>query len=298
MRGLFFRLHPARHFGRREMALFGDLSFATLSDMAIRIGCGSWADAEYMGLLYPKAFPPELRLCAYAMWFDHVEVNATYYAIPQKEAVEKWVEQTPASFLFDVRLPRAISQSPEKAGKDGRLPAILLKSLEPLMQTKKLGTFLLVLSPFFNPARHRLEELDPLIKRLRPHSLAVELRHSDWVSGKLRASTLDFFRERKLTWVSVDMPRIKGSELMPVVDEVTQPQLAYLRLHGRNPRYLKVKSAAERHTYLYDEEELSELAQRVRLLSGKAENIRVVANNHALDYAPRTALALKELLEQ
>jgi uncharacterized protein YecE (DUF72 family) len=264
--------------------------------MAIRIGCGSWADAEYMGLLYPKAFPPELRLCAYAMWFDHVEVNASYYAIPRREAVEKWIEQTPPSFLFDIRLPRAISQSPEKAGKDGRLINILLQSLEPLVQTKKLGAFLLVLSPFFTPERHGLEELDPLIERIRPHLLAVELRHAGWVSDRLRASTLRFFRERMLTWVSVDMPRIKGSDLMPPVDEVTDPRLAYLRLHGRNPNWVKVKSAAERHTYFYGEDELNELAQRIRQISKKAKNVRVVANNHALDYAPKTALALKEML--
>ncbi len=264
--------------------------------MAISIGCGSWADAAYVELLYPKAFPPDLRLCAYAMWFDHVEVNASYYALPRKDAVEKWVEQTPASFLFDIRVPRAISQGPEKAGRDGRLTSLLLKGLEPLIRTKKLGVFLLVLSPSFTPERHKLEELDPLIDRMRPRSLAVELRHSSWVSASLRRSTLDFFRERKLTWVSVDMPQIKGATLMPPVDEVTNPQLAYLRLHGRHLGYVKAKSAAERHTYAYPPKELGELVQRIRRISRQARNVRVVANNHALDFAPRTALALKEML--
>jgi uncharacterized protein YecE (DUF72 family) len=264
--------------------------------MAIRIGIGSWADPEYLGLLYPKGFPPDMKLCAYAMWFDHVEVNASYYAIPRTEAVKTWVEQTPPHFLFDIRLPRAISQSPEKAGKDGRLLDILLKSMTPLIKTKKLGTFLLVMSPFFSPERHRLEELDPLIKRIRPHSLAVELRHSGWVSDKLRASTLDFFRDRKLTWVAVDMPQVKGSDIMPPVDEVTHAPLAYIRLHGRNLNWFNVKSAAERHTYFYSDRELQELAKRIRLLAGKAKDLRVVCNNHALDYAPKTAMALKEIL--
>jgi uncharacterized protein YecE (DUF72 family) len=266
--------------------------------MAIRVGCGSWADGEYMGLLYPKAFPPDLRLCAYAMWFDYVEVNATYYAIPRRESVEQWVAQTPDSFLFDIRLPRAISQSPHKAGKEGRLISILLKSLEPLLQADKLGTFLLVLSPYFQPGRHSLEELDPLIERIQPHSLAVEFRHAAWVSEKWLELALQFFRDRKLTWVSVDMPRIEGSELLPPIDEVTQPQLAYLRLHGRNPRYLDAKSAEERHTYAYGEDELGELIRRIRHLAARAREVRVVANNHALDYAPKTALALKELLGQ
>jgi uncharacterized protein YecE (DUF72 family) len=261
--------------------------------MAIRIECGSWADAEYMGLLYPKAFPPDLRLCAYAMWFDSVEVNATYYKIPRSEAVEKWVEQTPSTFLFDIRLPRAISQSPGKAGKDGRLIRLLLENLKPLIRTNRLGAFLLVLSPFFIPGRHRLEELDPLIEKFRPYSLAVEFRHSSWVADQNRASTLRFFKERKLTWVSVDMPQIKGSNLMPAIDEVTQPDLAYLRLHGRNPRYDKAKSAEERHTYLYSEAELDEIVERILKLSQKSRDVRVVANNHAIDFAPRTALALK-----
>jgi uncharacterized protein YecE (DUF72 family) len=251
-----------------------------------------------MGLLYPKAFPPELRLCGYAMWFDHVEVNATYYALPRREAVENWLAQTPADFLFDIRLPRVISQGPAKAGKDGRLISFLLENLEPLIRAKRMGAFLMVLSPTFRPDNHRLEELDPLIERMRPHSLAVELRHAAWVAKDSRASTLRFFRERKLTWVAVDMPPVEGSDLMPIVDEVTNPELAYLRLHGRNLKWVKAKSAEERHRYLYGERELDEIVRRIKALSGKARNVRIVANNHAEDFAPRTALALKELLGQ
>jgi uncharacterized protein YecE (DUF72 family) len=251
-----------------------------------------------MGLLYPKAFPSDLRLCGYAMWFDHVEVNSSYYAIPRREAVEQWVKQTPANFLFDLRLPRAVSQSPRQAGKDGRLINLLRRNLEPLLRSEKLGSFLLVLSPFFKAGRHQLEELDPLIERIRPHSLAVELRHCSWISDKFHADTIKFFQDRRLTWVSVDMPQIKGSDLMPPVDVVTEPRLAYLRLHGRNPRYLKAKSAEERHTYAYRPEELNLLVQRIHRLSSQAAHVRVVANNHAFDYAPRTALALKSLLGQ
>ncbi len=76
--------------------------------MAIGIACGSWADPEYAGLLYPRGFSSEMRLASYATWFDHVEVNASYYATPRKEAVAKWVENTPPGFRFDIRLHRAI----------------------------------------------------------------------------------------------------------------------------------------------------------------------------------------------
>ncbi len=267
-----------------------------LRGVDLRIATGSWADPAYAGLTYPPAFPPDLRLCAYAMWFRHVEVNATYYALPRREAVQAWVAQTPADFLFDIRMPRVISQGPEKAGRDGRLIRLLLENLQPLIKARKLGTFLLVLSPNFTPERHRLEELDPLIEKIRPHPLAVEFRHADWVSKKNLPAALKFFRKRKLTWVCLDMPRITGSDLLPPIDEVTQPGLAYLRLHGRNPNYLNAKSAEERHRYLYSDRELEELAVRIRKLARRAKSLRVVANNHAFDYAPRTALALQELL--
>jgi uncharacterized protein YecE (DUF72 family) len=266
--------------------------------MATRIGIGSWADQDYVGLLSPAGFPSELRLSAYAMWFDHVEVNASYYSTPRKAAVAQWVRHTPPGFLFDIRLHRAISMSPEKAGKDGRLVSLLLEGTEPLFQAKKFGAFLLVLSPFFSPERHSLAELDRLIEKLRPHALAIELRHSAWVRGQARAATLKFFRERKVAWVAVDMPRIEGSDIMPTVDEVTLPGLAYLRLHGRNAKWLQVKSAAERHAYFYDGDERAELVKRIRVLEKKAKQVRVVANNHFRDYAPKTALLLKESLGQ
>jgi uncharacterized protein YecE (DUF72 family) len=269
-----------------------------MSRMAIYIGCGSWADAEYTEVLYPRGLPANRRLNGYAKWFDHVEVNSTYYATPRIEIVENWVAQTPAAFRFDIKLHRAFSQGPHKAATEGKYLAELLAAVQPLLRAKKLGTFLLVLAPHFGPGRHRLEELDALVDGLRPHSLAVELRHSDWVDATHREPTLAYFRARKLAWVAVDMPRIKDSTLMPPVDEVTLPGLAYLRLHGRNPGWLKAKSAAERHVYAYSELELQELGKRITKLAQEARDVHVVANNHARDFAPKTALALKRLLGQ
>jgi len=264
--------------------------------MPIQCACGSYADPDYAGLLYPKGLAPELRLSAYAMWFDHLELNASYYSVPKAASVQKWIAATPPHFFFDVRLHRVISQGPAKAAKEGRLLNYFLDGVQPLIEAGKLGAFLLVLSPNFSPDRHQLDELDALVAKLAPLPLAIELRHRGWVEGKARAATLAWFRERNVTWVAVDMPPITGSDLMPAVDEVTNPHLAYLRLHGRNPGWLDGKTAAEKHTYAYTERELSEIIVRIRKLAARARNVRVVANNHARDFAPRTALALKEQL--
>jgi uncharacterized protein YecE (DUF72 family) len=83
---------------------------------------------------------------------------------------------------------------------------------------------------------------------------------------------------------------------MPPLDEVTQPQLAHLRLHGRNPRWPELKTAEEKHRYDYNDPELHEIAARARTLAAKAQEVHVVANNHASDFAPKAALALRRIL--
>lgn len=264
--------------------------------MSISVSLGSWADQQYVGVLYPAGVPAGKRLNAYAQVFDRVEVNSSYYATPRASVVAGWVKSTPPGFRFDLKLHRAFSQSPEKTAREGHLLTYLLDGVKPLVRSEKLGAFLLVAAPGFTPERNRLEQLDVLAEKLRPHLLAVELRHRDWVTGKNRARTLDYFRERGLVWVSVDMPRIPGADLMPPIDEVTHPDLAYLRLHGRNKNWIKANSAAERHAYEYPTRALGEVAERVRRLAGQVKHVQVVANNHAYDYAPKLALALREML--
>jgi uncharacterized protein YecE (DUF72 family) len=262
----------------------------------ISVGIGSWADAEYTGLLYPKGLPATERLKTYATHFDHVEVNSSVYRTPKRNVVADWVSQTPPHFTFDVKLHRTFSDTPQEAAQKGDFVSYWLENMQPLIEAKKLGAFLLVLPPRFGPKRNRLEELDVLIQKFAPHLIAVELRNRGWIDGEERDRTLAFFRERKLVWVAVDMPTIEGSTIMPQVDEVTNPQLAYLRLHGRNPEWPKVKTAEERHTYDYAEAELKEIATRVQALAGRANAIHVVANNHAQDFAPKAALSVKRIL--
>jgi uncharacterized protein YecE (DUF72 family) len=266
--------------------------------MAIRIGCGSWTDSEYVGLLYPKGLPAKERLRTYATLFERIEVNSTYYATPPRATVAGWVEQTPPDFLFDVKLPRAFSDHPQRSAESD-LAEKLLDALHPLIAAKKLGAFLLTLAPGFGPESHHLDELDLVARKLQPHApLAVELRHRGWIEGDALAATLDYFRRSKLVWVALDLPRIKSTSLLPPLDEVTHPRLAYLRLHGRNPNYLKGKTAAERHQYDYTETELKDIATRIQSLATRAKDVHVSVNNHFANFAPKAALALRRLLGQ
>jgi uncharacterized protein YecE (DUF72 family) len=264
--------------------------------MSVQIGIGSWADKEYVGVLYPKELRDKERLRVYADYFGHVELNATSHAIPPRERIAGWEKLTPAGFIFDVKLHQDFSRDPAGATRRG-LVTPFLNSMQPIIAANKLGVILLVLEAGFCPPRHQLAELDPLIEELKPHTLAVELRNNAWVDEAQRERTLGFFRERRLVWVAVDMPQIKNSPIMPAVDEVTNPQLGYLRLHGRNPNWFQAKSK-ERHDYFYSAGELEEIVGRIQKLAAKAANVRVVANNHFKDFAPRTALALKGIFKQ
>jgi uncharacterized protein YecE (DUF72 family) len=175
----------------------------------------------------------------------------------------------------------------------------LLRELKPLIEAKKLGAFLLQLSPSFSPGKHRLEELDSVRELLSDFPLAVELRNRDWMIGEQMKATLKHFRERKLCLVLVDAPESDHFTVMPGMDCVTNPKLGYFRFHGRNAQgYIKGRSVAERFDYDYSEVEVKELASRIRKVLAEVEELRVVANNNRSNFAPKLARRLRELIEE
>jgi uncharacterized protein YecE (DUF72 family) len=80
---------------------------------------------------------------------------------------------------------------------------------------------------------------------------------------------------------------------------VTNPQVAYLRAHGRNREgYVRGRTVADRFAYRYSDEELEEIGGRAHELAGKAGSVRLMFNNNAKDYAPVAAERMRELLRQ
>jgi uncharacterized protein YecE (DUF72 family) len=283
----------------------------------IRIGTSSWADPEFVRDWYPAKLPASARLRWYAEHFDYVEVNSSFYAIPARRVVQRWDAETPANFLFDVKLHGLLSRH---AVKSSSLPPELrrfaesnprgnviltpelerlvgervLDEIEPLRRAGKLGAFLLQLSPSFAPRVHKLNELELLIALFHDAQLAIELRNRHWLSDPHRAETLAFFQSRHLPLVLVDAPESQHFTVMQVVNSVTNPKLAYLRLHGRNERgYISGRSVSERFDYDYSPEEIDGIAGRVHELAGETEEVHVAFNNNHSLYAPRAALRLK-----
>ena len=113
-------------------------------------------------------------------------------------------------------------------------------------------------------------------------------------------ATLDFLRARSATFVLVDAPAEKHFTIMPPdLSEITNPGLAYLRLHGRDARaYTTGKTVASRFNYDYSDDEIGEIAQRTGALAQEAKEVHVVFNNNALDYAPHAASRMRAALGQ
>jgi len=80
----------------------------------IRTGTASWADPEFVKHWYPPTLPAAQQLGWYARHFDMVEVNSTFYRIPDPKITRRWAKETPPDFLFDVKLHRFLSRHSTK----------------------------------------------------------------------------------------------------------------------------------------------------------------------------------------
>ncbi|HEY6070149.1 MAG TPA: DUF72 domain-containing protein, partial [Chthoniobacterales bacterium] len=135
---------------------------------------------------------------------------------------------------------------------------------------------------------------------LHDYRLAIEFRNRNWVVGNQLELTIDFLRERRATFVNVDAPAQDHFSIVPSdLNEVTNPDFSYLRLHGRDAKaYLTGKTVATRFDYDYSDDEISDVAKRSRDLASEAKAVHVVFNNNNLDYAPRAAIRLRKALGQ
>jgi uncharacterized protein YecE (DUF72 family) len=300
-----------------------------LAAMGIRIGTASWTDKSLLstGRFYPDDVKsPEERLRFYASVFPFVEVDSTYYTANFESQATAWAERTPDDFIFDVKAFRMLTlhQTPHKmlpaevrdaigeppegkrnwyykdldATMRDDLWRTFERSLAPLQTAKKIGAVIFQLPPWAMPSPESQAHLQECADRLDGYRVAVEFRNKYWLSDRNRRRTLAFLRENGMAYVIVDEPQGFRSSV-PLLWEVTDPQLAILRLHGRNAETWEKKglpSAAERFNYLYSEEELSHFADPVREMKRQAKEIHATFNNNYEDYPQRNAAEFAKML--
>jgi uncharacterized protein YecE (DUF72 family) len=292
----------------------------------ILVGTTSWTEKTLVesGRFYPPAVhTAEERLRFYAGRFPVVEVDSSYYGLPSSRNAGLWAERTPDGFVFDVKAFRLLTQHqtpPDALPTDIReglepttkknlyykdMPAEVLdelwarfrSALDPLRNADKLGVVLFQFAPWFVFRPSSLKLIAACAERLPGDRIAVEFRNKSWFAGKHLNETIAFERERGLVHVVVDEPQGFPCSV-PAVWETTSPDLAIVRLHGRNRATWAKKgiSAAERFNYLYSDEELRELAGPVSMLGKQAKVLHVLFNNCYRDNAQRNALMLQRLM--
>jgi uncharacterized protein YecE (DUF72 family) len=194
--------------------------------------------------------------------------------------VERWCAATPDDFTFDVKLHQLFSfhSTPAK---------LLPPDLQRRVETDAKGKV--------KPTRDVQEALLRVVLR------ATAIFRSAGKMGVLLLQLSPAFSPKHgAIFVNVDAPASDHFTVMRSdVDEVTNSNLAYLRLHGRNAKaYITGKTVAARFDYDYNEKEIAEVAERTRKLAKEARELHVIFNNNNLDYAPRAAIRLRKALGQ
>ena len=295
----------------------------------VRFGTASWTDPTMTvpGVFYPRGVSSaEERLRYYASHFSAVEVDSTYYVLPNKKTAESWVERTPKGFVFDIkahalmtgqptevtRLPKSIKEELPAPMKEKKriyrkdVPAELLdavygqfrEALEPLVAAGKLGAVFVQFPKWVFPS-HEARELILETRRRLELPIAVEFRHGSWFNEKNAERTVRFLEENKVPYVAVDEPQGFKSSVPPVIVP-TSEELAVFRFHGRNAESWEKKDIppSERFRYLYDEDELADWTPKIAAVAKKTRETHAIFNNCYSNYGTTNALEAARLLAE
>jgi uncharacterized protein YecE (DUF72 family) len=191
----------------------------------VLIGTSGWQYADWRGRFY-KGVPQRQWLAHYSREFPVVEVNNTFYRLPQREAVKHWHEQTPDGFLMAVKMSRYLTHNRRLRNPQEPI-AHFFDRIEPLGD--RLGPVLLQLAPNMQAD---VDALDGVLRAMpKGVRVAVEPRHPSWWTDGVRTALEK--RKAALCWAD----RLGR----PVTPLWRTTKWGYVRLHeGRaepRPRY-------------------------------------------------------------
>ncbi len=264
----------------------------------VRIGTCSFADEGLLKSWYPRGVStPKARLGYYSERFDTVEVDSPFYHLPDPAVTGRWAQRTPPEFTFHVKAHATMTghEPAEQAPSFAEFRA----SLEPLELSGKLRGVLLQYHPRFKKSEAAKTELAGVRELVDPLVPLVEFRHRSWLEEDERADTLSFLERHGLAYVSVDAPRTRASNVLPPVAAATHP-VAYVRFHGRNVKTwnIKAEKSSERFNWMYTPDELAEWVEELGRLARDADEVYAMFNNNRDDFAPRSAVILRGLLDE
>lgn len=284
------------------------IPYFIIIDMAALIGCSGWSYDDWIERFYPASIGSKKSewLAYYAKFFPTVEINSTFYRVPNSDIVKAWIEKGSkiGKFEFSVKMPEVVTHesivngSAEKAA--AQASSFETICIEPLANAGLLGSVLVQLSPKFTfddeKSLNKLRALFEVVNHEK-FSYATEFRHRTWLNEAgtdLKADVLDLLREFKITNVIVDGPGF------PITRSLTS-NVAYVRFHGRNyDIWFRDEKEDDyrinRYDYLYSDEQLNIWKPKIQELMENADQVRVYFNNHGRAKAVKNALFMMDLI--
>jgi uncharacterized protein YecE (DUF72 family) len=253
----------------------------------VAFGIAGWSYADWRGVVYPPGCRDALRYCA--RFVDCIEINSTFYRLPEPALSESWARRTADLPLwFTAKVPQLFTH-------DLRLDAGALDAtrsgLAPLADAGKLRLLLAQFSHHFvDTPRHRLHLTQLAAELAAVAPLAVEVRHRSWCRDAARA----FLVGLDVSVVHLDYPGARsGAGVWP--SPIRGPAgVSYLRLHGRNTGAWFRKDAVrdEVYDYLYQPDEVQQLITHIGELAAGSSQTVVIGNNHFQGQAMKVVLEL------
>ena len=244
-----------------------------------------WVDNGF----YPRGTRTSDMLCLYSRFFSVVELNYTWYQMARADALFRMVENAPSHLFFAAKLTRTMTHDPVSDWKEHLVA--YRKGIAPLQD--RLVAILIQLPPDFERSVANRNYLAGLLGGLEGLPLAVEFRHVSWAVD----SVFMELERRKVSLVAVDEPELPG--LFPFLDVVTNPNLFYVRFHGRNRTGWRSGNMQEKFNYDYLDEELKKVRdQYLFRMAALSRRGVIFFNNHVRARAPENAKSLLDLLDR
>lgn len=259
------------------------------------VGTVSWSKSDWMGSLYPPDLKPSQFLETYARTFRTVEIDSTFYSIPQRSMVTGWKDRTPEGFVFAAKIPRLITHQKMLTDCQKEL-STFLRIMETLGD--KLGPLLLQF-PYFNKntfaSREQFDKLlrpflDSLPKGFR---FSVEIRNKNWISWDF----LELLRERSVGFTLLAQAWMPGIDTLAKAVDLVTGDFCYVRFMG--DRKALEKKIQRFDTLLEDNtDEMRIWAGELKKIVAKGTKTYAFFSNYYAGYGPGSAELFEALWDQ
>lgn len=250
----------------------------------LHIGCSGFSYKDWKGTFYPSNIDQSEMITYYEKFFDVVEINYTFYTMPHPYTVRSFLEKT-KKLRFAIKVNRVFTHERTYSKEDLDR---FLEGCGPLLESDRFICFLFQFPQSFRYSEESLEYLRKVSEDFSGYPRVVEFRSRSFG----RPEIYDVVESLGFSLVNVDAPKVKGVLVGPWRSVGV---INYVRFHGRNrEKWHEHEEAFERYDYLYSEEELKVLKEKI-LSIYQGKDTYVFFNNHYRGKGAYNALQMKGL---